>query len=424
MSERRARAALAGVVVVGAALRVAYAVHVGTRPLLGDGLEFHLLGNALADGRGYVDPFALQHGIVRPTADKPPLYPATLALLSLLGLRSPQAHHASGVTTGTLTILAVAVLARAVSGRREVGLLAGAACAIYPPLVMADGSLRSESLFALLVCLTVLAAVRYRRTPGPAQAAAVGALAALAALTRGEAVLLAALLALGPLRARRWADVAAGAAALALVLAPWLARDWARFGEPVAISTNVGGLVAGANCDATYHGPLLGQWSFGCVGHVAQANEARAADALRRRGWRYARAHAGRLPVVLLARLGRTFELYRPLQQVDQQAFFEGRSRTVARLALPAYYLVALLAAAAAWAAARGRAGGIERGDAAALLAPVAMVAATSLLAYGYSRFRVGAEPPLIALAACGGAALTRARPARRAARAAPAPPG
>jgi hypothetical protein len=347
---------------------------------------------------------------VRATADKPPLYPATLALLSLLGLRSPGAHHASGVLTGTLTILAVAALTREASGRRHVDLLAAAGCALYPPLVMADGSQRSESLFALLVCLAVLAAVRYRRSPRPWRAATVGAALALAALTRGEALLLAPLLALGPLRARRWADVAAGAAALAVVLAPWLARDWATFHEPVVVSTNVGGLVAGANCHATYHGPLLGQWSFGCVPRVAEANEARAADALRRRGWRYARAHAGRLPVVLAARLGRTFELYRPLQQADQQAFFEGRSRIVALLALPAFYVVALLALAGL--------GAMRRGDALTLLAPVAMVAVTSLLAYGYSRFRAGAEPPLIALAACGAGALTTRL---RAARAVPA---
>ncbi len=55
-----------------------------------------------------------------------------------------------------------------------------------------------------------------------------------------------------------------------------------------------------------------------------------AAAELRGRGVRYAADHAGRLPVVLAARLGRTLELFHPREQARQQRFFEGRDQRVA----------------------------------------------------------------------------------------------
>ncbi|MCW2998327.1 MAG: hypothetical protein JWN65_1876, partial [Solirubrobacterales bacterium] len=414
MTRRTERIALALIALLALVLRAAYARHVGRDPLVGDGLEFHLLANLVADGRGWIDPFAAAHGRVAPTADKPPLYTLTLTGLSALGLRSPGEHHVSGVLTGVACVVAVALLAREVTGRRVAGVVAGALCALYPPLVMADGSLRSESLFALTVTCALLACVRYRRHPSTAWAAA-GALAvALAALTRGEGLLLAALLPLGLWRWRpagaRGGHAAVAAGVLVLVLAPWLVRCWVVFDEPVAISTNTGGLIAGANCDETYRaGPLLGQWSYRCatVGRP-ERNEARAAAAARARGLRYARDHAGRLPVVLAVRMGRTFELYHPRRQAAEQRFYEGRSLAVAKLAFWAFYLAVALGAVAL---ALRR---VSRADAAVLLAPVLVVAFVTLTAYGWTRLRVGAEPGLIVLASAGLLGLVDRARARR----------
>ena len=410
------RLALAGIVLVAAAVRVLYARHVGTDPLLGDGLQFHLTADLLADGRGFLDPFAFQRGVVSPTADKPPLYTLVLAALSVLGLRSPQEHHLAGIASGVLLVPVVAALAFAVTRRGAVALLAAAACAIYPPLIMADGSLRSESLFALLVTCAVLGAVRYRRRPGLAWAVATGAAVALAALTRGEAVLLLVLLPLAvwwrPERAapRRpaLAHLGLGLATATLVMAPWLVRTWITFDQPVAISTNTGGLLAGANCAETYErGPLFGQWSLRCLERPDDPNEAHAANVLRSQGLRYAADHAGRLPVVLGVRAARTLELWHPRQQALQQRFFEGRDERTALLGVPAFWLVGSLALVAI--ALRA----VPGGTALLLLAPAVTVAVVTLTAYGWSRFRAGAEPALLVLASAGALAIVdRLRPA------------
>lgn len=388
-------------------VRVLYARLVGTGTLNGDALEFHLAGLGLADGHGFVDPFAWQRGVVSATADKPPLYTLSLGALSAVGLRSPGEQHASGVLTGVLLVPVVAALARAATGRRATTILAAALCALYPPLVMADGSLRSESLFALLVTCALLAALRYRHRPGSAWALAAGAAVALAALTRGEAVLLLVLL---PLALWRWpgagarprlAHLGGGLAVAAVVLAPWLVRCWVTFDQPVAISTNTGGLLAGANCPQTYaDGPFLGEWYLPCVPGTSERNEATASAALRRRGVDYARAHSSRLPKVVVARVGRTLELWHPREVAGQQSFFEGADPVVARWAIPAFWLVGLLALAAL--ALRA----LPMGASLVLLSPAVAVAVVTLTAYGWPRFRVGAEPALVVLAAAGAVAL------------------
>ena len=52
------------------------------------------------------------------------------------------------------------------------------------------------------------------------------------------------------------------------------------------------------------------------------------------------RTHAGRLPVVLLARLGRIWEVYRPVQNVELNEFFEQRGHAASWAMLIGYYLL------------------------------------------------------------------------------------
>ncbi len=344
-------------------------------------------------------------GRLEPSADKPPLYPFLEALVSLAGGRSAAWHHLVGVFAGTATVVVVGVVGRRLAGPRA-GLIAAALAAVYPLLIAADGSLRSESVYALCLTLVLLAALRFRAAPGARRAAVLGVAIAAAALTRGEALLLLGLLVV-PLA---WGDRRAGAVAAAAcvaALAPWLVRCWVVFDQPVLISTNVGGLLAGANCDSTYAGPLLGQWDFACLPKARVANEAVASAALRDRGLRYARDHAGRLPVVIAARLGRSFELYRPREQATQEAFYEGRNLRVEQAGVAMYYALALLAAAGAVVLRR------RRGPWWVLLAPVGLVVFVTVISYGFTRFRVGAEPAIVLLAAVALDALLARRSAR-----------
>ena len=400
---------------LGLGLRLIYGLAIaGDAPLLGDGLEFNQLAGLLADGRGYIQPGPFEaSGEELPTADKPPLYPMVVALFMLVGGNGYEVQHVAGAVIGTATVAAVGLLGRRVGGDR-VGLLAAGLAAAYPLLIAADGSLRSESLYALMIALVLVAAYRLADRPTTGRAAAAGALIALAALTRSEAVVLIALLVLpmallaaGRRRAVRLTAVAA--AVCLLVLAPWLARTWAAFDRPVFVSTNSGGLLAGANCDKTYHGDFLGQWVFDCLAPPSSDNEAEVSAALARDGIDYARDNAGRLPVVVAVRVLRTWELYRPRQQWHFEEFFEGRDRQVEKAGIAMYALMVPLALFGALVLRR-------RGEPLrALAAMPILVTLVSAGAYGFTRFRVGAEPVIVVLAALGIAVLMDRRRGREA---------
>jgi hypothetical protein len=253
-----------------------------------------------------------------------------------------------------------------------------------------------EGLFALTIALVLLFAVR--RQPLP-----LGVAIGLAALTRGEAVLLFGLLAL-PLFWRRWRSLAVVAVAGGLVLAPWTVRNLVQFDRPVPISTNGEEVLAYANCDATYGGPFLGFWRFECKTPVGEGDESEQAAAWRRQGLDYARDHLGRVPVVVAARVGRVFDVFRPVQNT-QFSTVEGRDLDVNRWGLAGWALVAPLAVYG---------GVVARRRGVPLLpfvAVVVMVAVTAAYAYGVVRFRVPAEVAAIALA---GVALDALLPGRR----------
>ena len=319
------RRALIAIALGGLVLRVIYAyVIVRSKSLNGDALEFQLQANLLADGHGYIQPFTWQLAhIARPTADKPPVYASLEALISLFGGRSWGWHDLVDILAGTATIVVTGLLGRRVGGER-LGLIAAGLAAVYPLLIATDGSLRSESVFALLVTLALLQALRLRETPSVKNAAVLGVIIALATLTRSEALLLVVLLPFGLAGLRRGL-VTAGACAL--VLLPWFVRCWIAFDQPVLLSTNVGGLLAGANCAQTYSGGLIGQWTFSCIPPPKSTNEAQASNELRDIGLRYARQHASRLPVVIAARIGRSFELYQPAAAVDDGGGVRGAQR-------------------------------------------------------------------------------------------------
>ncbi len=389
------RATLIAIALGALLLRVLYAYAiVRSRPLLGDALEFQESANLLAAGHGYIQPLAwYAHHVSAPTADKPPVYPFLEAAVSLFGGRSWGWHDLVGVLAGTGTVVTVGLLGRRIAGA-AVGLLAAAIAAVYPLLIAADGSLRSESVFALLVTLALLLAARQRERCTVAGMALLGAVVALAALTRAEALLL--LVLVVPLAAGELRHGVVALAACVLVLTPWLVRCWSAFGQPVLISTNVGGLLAGANCPESYGGALLGQWWLGCLSPARSGNEAQASDHLRDIGLRYAGHHVSRLPVVLAARVGRSFELFRPAQGWGIESFFEGRDLTVEKAGVLLYYPLALLAVLGALILRR------RRGPVWLLGAPFVLVLTTSLTAYGITRFRVVAEPALVVLAAIG----------------------
>ena len=400
---------LALIVAAGLALRLAYVLvvmhHVG---VTGDGVEFHILANQLARGDGYIEPLVVAPAHL-PTADKPPLYPLLLALPSWLGWTSLAAHRVASCLMGASLVAAIGLLGRRAASER-VGLVAAAIAAVYPLLVGLDGSLRSESLYAPLIALALLGAYRLVERPTLARGGLLGAAIGLAALTRSEALLLIVLLALplAPLlpRGGRLAPLAAAAAACALVLAPWVIRNWTQFDRPI-VSTNVGSLAYGANCHSAYYTRLIGTWHcFPPLRATPPRSEADVSAELRRRGVDYASDHASRLPAVAGVRLLRTWDLWSPRSATRFEAGIADRNLGTYRAGVIAYYVLLPFAVlGAVLLRRRGRSLRI-------LLAPVVMVVLVSLFGYGTPRFRVPAEIAIVILASAAVVELAaRARP-------------
>ncbi len=403
------------IALVALAIRVAYNTIVDPSvPAQSDASAYHLLGTNLADGRGYIRPFDFELlGVHHPTSEYPPLFPGFLAFLSLIGVGSVNNQQLALTLVGTTTVVLTGAIGRRVAGETA-GLIAAGIAAVDPMLFQADGILMTESLTAALIAACVLVALRARSHPSPAGFVGLGALLGIATLNRAEGLLLAPLL-IVPLAfaardanaRRRVAFCVAGLVTFVAVLAPWTIYNQRRFHTFIPVSNNLGTVLDGANCDATYYGPSIGSWrsefangqvsSFQCFGGFAikdpNFDEAVAASESRRQGLDYIRGHERRLPVVALARLGRTWGVFRPAQQVNL-GVLEGRNHrfetagtwlTWALLPFAAAGIVLLVRRRRAWWP---------------LVAPIVTVSAVSIVTYGNQRFRISADPMLCVLAA------------------------
>ncbi|MEZ5121465.1 MAG: glycosyltransferase family 39 protein [Solirubrobacterales bacterium] len=393
------------------AVRTVNAIQHRDFQVLGDAMTFHLVAQGLADGKGFVEAFPPGG----PTAEHPPGLEVFLAFWDKLGANGFLAHRLILGAVGTATVVLIGLVGRKVAGAR-VGLTAAALAAVYPMLWLADGALMSETLYGFFLVGALLCALWVRAAPSWRRAAALGALIALAALTRGEALTLLVLLAVPVAIASRstWRSRAAlwgvTLAAFVAVLAPWTIFNLTRFDDPVLISTNSNGLFVGANCPDTYSGELIGAWRFQCY-TPRRANEDEAQYFARQRtiGIEYALDHTGRWPAVVAARLGRLADVYR----FDQSVFFntaEGRPANPVRWGIRMYWVVALLALAGIVLLARRRRATASGSGAPrlaerrfgliVLLAPIVMVVCVAIVTYGGTRFRYAAEPSLVILAA------------------------
>jgi 4-amino-4-deoxy-L-arabinose transferase-like glycosyltransferase len=392
-------APLLAIALGGLAIRVAYTLALGRHaPGSGDFEYYHGLAKLLADGKGFVHPLILGYtGVSVPTAEHPPLWPLVLSVTSSLGAKTYLAHRLTGCVVGALAVAVVGLLGRRAGGERT-GLIAASLAALYPTLVAADGSLMSESLYGLLVGVSLLLAYRLMDRPTLPVGAALGATIGLAALTRAEALLLLPILALPVcLRARGratawpWSFALACLAAL-VVIAPWSVRNWIAFDRPVPISINESSVIGGANCDRAYGGRDMGYWRLDCLApRSPRANEARQAQRWRSQGLRYARHHVLRLGLVAPVRALRTWDLWQPRRQID---FAEGRDRPVQRIGTAVYFPLACLALYGAAILRRRRAPLLI------LAAPVLAATISSVAGYGVPRFRHAAELTIVVAAA------------------------
>jgi hypothetical protein len=129
---------------------------------------------------------------------------------------------------------------------------------------------------------------------------------------------------------------------------------------------------------------------------------------LRERATDYVQDNLSRLPVVIAARIGREWDVFRPTQTVALDGI-EGRGYWPTRVGLLVYALIVLLCipgviwlrrtrAAIAW-----------------FVAPIALATISAAAFYGSPRFRVGADVVLTIAAGIGAAALLERRARTRA---------
>ncbi len=242
----------------------------------------------------------------------------------------------------------------------------------------------------------------------------------MATLARAEGFLLVPLLAwplaLWAIGLRGWRERGAQAlvasVAAAAVLAPWVVPNLFRFEHPTTLSTQLGPTLDVANCDPVYSGQALGSWSYACALESDTEIKAQPEFAFvdrsaidkyhREKAIRYARDHADRLPVVVAARLGRTFGFYVPADQLLFDQFAENRPGWSSKLGLGMYYGLAVASIAAVVVLRRRRVPSFP------LVAQLVNVAITVVAFYGSTRFRAPAEPALVLLGAVAIDALIR----------------
>ncbi|WCO65069.1 glycosyltransferase family 39 protein [Iamia majanohamensis] len=437
-----------------------------TNPSGGDPFYYHHQANMLADRVGYSEPFRwVEQGLAVPSAIHPPLLSTWLALGSGLGARTFLAHKTLTAVLSVLVVVVAALVARRLAGDRA-ALVTAVLVAVYPNLWVIDGALWPEGVYTTMCGLAVLAAYRWWERPDLRRAALLGAVIAVAALARGEALFLYPLLVAPLFLLRRGVGlgrkVAAGATAGVcglLLLAPWTVRNVTAFDQVVTLSTNSDEVLYYANCADSYgleetrpqppgapaaDPSFLGYWSFNCqqreraragmpvtdpdqaalyreclgdlwtpelegvVPGEPPGNEADKAKYWRCLGVDYARENVDRLPVVALARIGRELDVYRPDQSLEILSI-EGRPEGAARLGRLAWWVLAPVGVVG-WLALRRR-----RVLVYPLVSLGLMVLVTTVYAYGAVRFRTPLELALlIGAGVVGEAVWRRLRPEAR----------
>jgi 4-amino-4-deoxy-L-arabinose transferase-like glycosyltransferase len=351
----------------------------------------------LRSGQFFHEPFSFS-----PTAAHPPMTTLLLGAASyVVGLHGGMTSSLLVMAVlGTAVVVCVGLLGRAVAGP-WVGLTAAGLAAFAPSFWMPSSILMSETPAMLFMALILLAIVHLIRSPSLVIAALAGMACGCEALVRAELILFvpgllipACLLARSvPLR-RQFLLLGVGLAATTLVLAPWVGRNMATFKDATYISTGDGGTLLGSNCPETYNGADIGLWDLDCATTLKVKGDESVRSARKlNAALHYAAHHLNRLPVVILARVGREWDLYKPLQmaQVEQG---EGRPFWGSVAGLGFYY--ALLPFAVAGIVILRR----RRIDHWFLLVPAGVVAMVSALVIALVRYRAPFDVCLVVLAA------------------------
>ena len=209
----------------------------------GDEPDYHRLASSVASGEGLVGRLG------EPTAARPPLYPIVLGGVYALFGDDPDVARAFQVLLGVLAVPLIHLLARRLA-TPGVALLAALLAALNPALIYMSGLIMSENLYILAILGVLLLLVRDAREPRrPASIGRyllVGALSGAAYLVRPQMLFFAAFVGLAVLWTTslvwrgRLARLAVMVVAAAVVVSPWIVRNYDRFDAFVPSTTHGG----------------------------------------------------------------------------------------------------------------------------------------------------------------------------------------
>jgi 4-amino-4-deoxy-L-arabinose transferase-like glycosyltransferase len=246
--------------VLALVVRLGYVAATPGYSAIDDAHNYDVHARSIAGGHGFA---RMGSGPTGETAFRPPGYPYLLAgvyAVSGVDKAKPSTRYLAGrlanAVVGTAIVALVGLLSAQLFDRR-VALAAMAVAAVYLPLILVGGSLMSEPLFAALLLGAVVAALHHRDSAHRHRwALLAGVLAGLAILTRANAALILAPLAVAVWDVRpRWSRRALAAPTLLVVTAlvtvtPWTIRNAVVLDSFVPVTTQLGTALAGTYNDA------------------------------------------------------------------------------------------------------------------------------------------------------------------------------
>jgi 4-amino-4-deoxy-L-arabinose transferase-like glycosyltransferase len=398
---------LGGILVVALAIRVIVVLTSPHFHTFNDSAQYDQYAIQLAHHGNFPQSAATFHG--GPTAYRPPLFPGLLAILyKIVGTGSAHTRwewaRMLEAVLGVIVVLLVFAIAQRIFATR-VALVAAAVTAVYPPLITANSSLLSESVFIPCVLASVWAALVYRDRRQLRWAVASGVLLGLSALTRGNGLeLIIPIWFLVWVQRPRWSwaalkPLAALTAALVVTVTPWTIRNFAQFHQFVPLTTEAGYAVAGTYSTAAQNThPYRDLWTtpllqlYQAYKQNPNLNEEQASEQLTKDGLRYIGHHPLSLVTTFYWNTVRDLELTPSIEKY--LAPFEGYPTWLAELSVYAFWVLALLCIAALW----SRRGGSLSWRAAppALWGIPLVVFLTTVPWLGVMRYRVPADPFLI----------------------------
>ncbi len=295
-----------------------------------DAGQYREIAVNLTDGRGFSTIFPQFH--LHTTAFRPPLYPLLLAGTFKVFGTGIVVGRVLNLVIGVGVVVLVVLLARRLGGATA-GWVAGGVAAIYPPLLANDTTLLTEPL-SLALMLGMLLALSYRSW----WVAAI--LCGLLVLSRPSAQYLVVVVALWALWQLGWRRSAGFLAITALVVSPWVVRNWVQLGSPVLVTSN------GFNWAAMYSPPAQERnaWVdpvydpyFEPV-QITQETEVDWQRNLQDIGITNLRKHPGMLLTVASRNLRAYLEIDPSLNRNAE--LFDGRNWDFRQVTLPAFYLV------------------------------------------------------------------------------------